>query len=240
MYTFGIGSSVNRHLIEGLARAGMSEPFVVTEPREAASAAERFREYISAPVLTDVEVTYQGFDAYDVEPVAIPDVFADRPVIVHGKWRGPKAGTITLSGVTGDGTYARSFDASRLRAHGDPVLAHLWARTRIRNLSDKALSGNGEEIKAEITALGLRYSLLTRYTSFIAVDRIVRNPNASGRDVEQPLPLPQGVEGSSVGQAVQVASEPELWIILSILAAMLMLVRGRASAAGRRWTRGSD
>ena len=32
VFSFGIGSSVNRHLMEGLARAGMGEPFIITKP----------------------------------------------------------------------------------------------------------------------------------------------------------------------------------------------------------------
>src|SRR3989454_4267788 len=89
-FAFGIGGSVNRYLIEGIARAGQGEPFVVTGPQEADAAGKRFREYIESPVLTNVRVSYRGFDAYDVEPGAQqPDLFAERPVIVFGKWRGP-------------------------------------------------------------------------------------------------------------------------------------------------------
>ena len=50
---------------------------------------------IESPVLTQVKVDFNGFDAYDVEPVAIPDVLAERPVVVFGKWRGEAKGKIT-------------------------------------------------------------------------------------------------------------------------------------------------
>src|SRR5262249_1077682 len=99
-FAFGIGSSVNRYLIEGVARAGQVEPFVVTGPQEANAAGERFREYIESPVLTNVRVSYRGFDAYDMEPAAQPDLFAERPVVVIGKWRGPKQGQIEVTGRT--------------------------------------------------------------------------------------------------------------------------------------------
>lgn len=42
VFTFGIGSSVNRHLIEGMARVGEGTPFVVLKPDEARGAAARF------------------------------------------------------------------------------------------------------------------------------------------------------------------------------------------------------
>ncbi|MBN2124938.1 MAG: VWA domain-containing protein, partial [Deltaproteobacteria bacterium] len=88
LFAFGIGSSVNRHLIEGMARVGMGEPFVVTDPREAPRTAEKFRRLIASPVLTDIRVEFEAFDPYDVEPRSIPDVMADRPILLFGKWRG--------------------------------------------------------------------------------------------------------------------------------------------------------
>ncbi len=89
VFSFGIGSSVNRYLIEGVAKAGMGEPFIVTEEAEAPAIAARFREYIQTPLLTDIQVRSIGFDTYDVQPIHLPDLMAQRPVIVFGKWRGP-------------------------------------------------------------------------------------------------------------------------------------------------------
>src|SRR6185436_904092 len=93
-FSFGIGSGVNRYLVEGIAKAGMGEPFVVTKSEEAPSTAERFREYIESPVLTKLEVHYEGFEAYDVEPPALPDLLGQRPVVLFGKWRGSRNGQI--------------------------------------------------------------------------------------------------------------------------------------------------
>jgi len=59
MFAFGIGASVNRHIIEGMARVGMGEPFIITKPAEAAAKAERFRAMIQSPVLTQVKVKFQ-------------------------------------------------------------------------------------------------------------------------------------------------------------------------------------
>ena len=61
LFPFGIGTSVNRHLIEGMARAGMGEPFVVLNQQEAGKQAARFRDYIAKPVLTDIKVDFRRF-----------------------------------------------------------------------------------------------------------------------------------------------------------------------------------
>ena len=107
-FAFGIGSSVNRFLIEGVARAGLGEPFIVTETAEAAEAAAKLRRYIDSPVLTGIDVTFSGFDVYDVEPRKVPDLFASRPIVVFGKWRGAARGSIEISGKTGRGLYQTS------------------------------------------------------------------------------------------------------------------------------------
>jgi Ca-activated chloride channel family protein len=220
VFAFGIGSSVNRFLVEGVARAGLGEPFIVTKPDEATEAATRFRRYIDTPVLTGIDVTFRGFDAYDVEPGKVPDLFASRPIVVFGKWRGDAAGSIAISGNTGRGPYQASIPvsaASEDRSHA--ALRHLWARSRIAELSDFGPGVTSEARVAEITSLGLTYGLLTRYTSFVAVQEIVRRTTDNASDVDQPLPLPAGVSDLAVG--VTSGAEPDIVWISIMLAAML-------------------
>ena len=202
VFTFGIGRSVNRFLIEGMARAGMGAPFVVTETSEAAGQATTFREYIRTPLLTHVDLDWEGFKAYDVEPPTVPDVFAERPVIVFGKWRGEPAGTIRLSGQTGGGPYTAEIEVDReSSATSHEALAYLWARHRIALLSDYNGVRQDPETTAEVTRLGLEYNLLTQYTSFVAIDSRVRREGDEVTTVKQPLPLPAGVPGTAVGAA---------------------------------------
>ncbi|PYS87700.1 MAG: hypothetical protein DMF62_11635 [Acidobacteria bacterium] len=223
VFAFGIGSSVNRFLIEGVAKAGMGEPFIVLSEKEAPEVAAKFREYIESPVLTDVKVEANGFDVYDVEPINQPDLLAQRPVIVFGKWRGPLTGTFDITGKTGRGDYRSSIDVSTVVPdEGNRALRYLWARSRISDLSDFASDEPGADKVRAIIDLGLKYNLLTRYTSFIAVREKVINPDGSANDVDQPLPLPVGVSDMAVG------SEPEmLWLFASmaVLACILMIRR---------------
>jgi Ca-activated chloride channel family protein len=218
VFCFGIGSSVNRHLLEGVARAGLGEPFVVTKPGEAEEAATTFREYIQSPVLAGIQVTFPGFDAYDVEPARVPDLFANRPVVVFGKWRGEPQGSVELRGHTGTEPYLATFPVSEAKSEEDHrALRYLWARTRIADLSDFG-SGDGDTVRETVTRLGLTYNLLTRYTSFIAVHEIVRNEPGNGQDVDQPLPLPAGVSDLAVGQALEAGPEPDLVYLIAVLA----------------------
>ena len=172
MFAFGIGTAVNRHIIEGMAHVGMGEPFVIAKPDEAPARAENFRNMIQSPVLTQVKVDFKGFDAYDVEPLTVPDVLAERPVIVFGKWRGKAKGSIAVSGITGEGRFAETIDVGKVKpSEANAALRYLWARHRITVLSDyNKLRASDKRIQ-EVTELGLRYNLLTAYTSFVA-DRL--------------------------------------------------------------------
>ena len=224
VFAFGIGAAVNRYLIEGVAKAGMGEPFIVTQESEAPAIAAKFREYIQTPVLTDIHVRPVGFDVYDVHSAHIPDLFAQRPVILFGKWRGPVAGAFELQGKTGHGDYLTRLDVGGVQPEdGNRALRYLWARSRIAELSDYGASHLDDDRISTITSLGLKYNLLTQYTSFIAVREVVTNTQGAAQDVDQALPLPLGVSDLAVG------SEPELlWLMTSFIAiALLMLFRWR-------------
>lgn len=206
-FPFGIGTGVNRHLIEGMAHAGMGEPMVATDQEEAETMAEKFRNYIASPVLTNIDLQINGFDVYDVEPMTVPDVFAERPVLIFGKYRGDASGSISVSGLNGFSEFNQTLHVSDYTAdNGNAALRYLWARYRIQLLDDygRVVYDTTERanIKKEVTDLGLRYNLLTQYTSFIAVDSIIRNDTAGITTVEQPLPLPEGVSDLAVGDAV--------------------------------------
>lgn len=201
-FAFGIGTSVNRLIIEGMAHVGMGMPFVITKQEEAEATALRFRQYVQNPVLTHISVKFDKFEAYDVEPLSVPDVFSERPVIVYGKYKGTPTGNIVIQGMNGEGHYENRLQASTAKVSETNVaLRYLWARERIRTLSDYASTGyNGsDEYKPEIIRLGLKYNLLTSYTSFIAVDNDIRNKEGNSTTVNQPLPLPEGVGDNAVG-----------------------------------------
>jgi Ca-activated chloride channel family protein len=219
VFAFGIGTSVNHHLIEGVAKAGMAEPFVVTTEADAEGVANKFREYVQSPVLTDIEVRAIGFDIYDVNPGKFPDLLAQRPIILFGKWRGPVSGTIEMSGKNGHGLFTSRLDVATTQPdQANGALRYLWARSRIAELSDYGAYQVDDENVKTITALGLQYNLLTRYTSFIAVREVVTNPTGSAEDVKQALPLPLRVSNLAVGGGTEVGSEPELiWLIASAL-----------------------
>jgi Ca-activated chloride channel family protein len=120
---------------------------------------------------------------------------------------------------------ALRFDLSQVQAEdSNRALRYLWARSRIAEVSDYGFGEPSDDAVKEITSLGLKYSLLTQYTSFVAVLEKVRNTGGA-EDVQQALPLPVGVNDLAVG------SEPDLiWL------AALGVLLGLFAIGYRRWS----
>lgn len=249
-FSFGIGSSVNRYLINGIARTGQGEPFVVTDGKEADKTAKQFQTYIQSPVMTDIDVSFEGFDVYDVEPAVLPTLYAQKPIILLGKWRGEPAGSVRITGKTGSGAYEQSVSVAQILPNAEQVrtetaddataqspsavtlesntLSYLWAQKKVERLTDYGMTNDNPDVKDEITQLGLTYNMLTPYTSFIAVVETIRNPDGNALDTDQPLPLPLEVSDFAIG-GYMMGSEPgELFLAAMVLGlAVLQFVRMR-------------
>lgn len=223
IHTFGIGTSVNRYLLEGMGKIGKGYHCVITDGKDAAKEASKFRNFIEMPLLTDIKVKINSNSQVDLEPSTITDLLAGRPIIICGKINGLPSGSLTIEGMNGKNKFSQTFNYSNAMVSKDfEALKYLWARKRISRLDDLTYMGIKEENKPEVLALGLKYNLLTAYTSFLAVDSEVRNESREYATVHQALPLPHRVEESAVmGRSVSSSkimsmeiiqySEPEIY-----------------------------
>ncbi len=206
VFPFGIGTSVNRYLIEGLARAGQGQPFIVLGQNEVDETAEQFAQYVEAPVLTDISVSYEGFEVAKDAPVHVADLFAQRPITLYGKYTGKTTGIIVVRGTTASGAYEKRIDVASATAPKDAdALRYLWARNRIAELDDDQQTTNDEDTKERIVELGLKYNLLTRFTSFIAVEE--------DKEVEETTMPPGAVPEPHEWAMIVLAGLTLLWFV---------------------------
>lgn len=174
-FAFGIGTNVNRYLIEGIANCGKGAPFIVYNEKEAKQKADKFIKYIQSPVFTDIMMITEEFDVYDIDTKNIPDLFAEKPIVVTGKYKGDPQGGFTFKGYSGNDELAISLPVTTANlSDKNEALKFLWARNRIRELSDYNRVGTNDKLIQKITQLGLKYNLLTEYTSFVAIDDQIR------------------------------------------------------------------
>lgn len=215
VFSFGIGSSVNRFLLDKMADEGRGEVEYVSLKDDGSAAAARFHERVRNPLLTDLSIDWGGLPIADVYPKRLPDLFSAKPVILHGRYTKPANGVIKLRGQMSGRAITREV-AVRLPESETrhDTLATLWARQRIEDLSSRDYRGIQEmqarpEIRDEITNLGLNYRLMTPFTSFVAVDRSRTTEGGTPVTIEVPVEMPDGVshEGVFGDAAVQMGAK---------------------------------
>ena len=198
VFSFGIGGSVNRYLLDKMAEAGRGEVEYVSLTDDGSKAAKKFYERVRTPLLTDLSIDWNGMPVTDIYPNRLTDLFSAKPVIVHGRFTKAASGTIKLHGKVAGQPYEREIALNLPESQADnDVLATLWARTRIDELSSDRLKAESEEKGVEldnlITSIGLDFGLLTSFTSFVAVEDRVVNQNGSPITVQVPVELPEGM-----------------------------------------------
>ncbi len=204
VFSFGVGSSPNRFLLDKMAEVGRGEVEYVSLQDDGSAAARRFHERVRNPLLTDIALDFGGLAVEDVYPKRIPDLFSAKPVIVKGRYAAPGRGQVRLTGKMSGRPFAREI-AVKLgsKAPGHGALASLWARAKVDDLMGQDWAGiqnrtPREEIKAEITQLGLTYRLMTQFTSFVAVEETIVTEGGEPRRIEVPVEMPEGVSFEGV------------------------------------------
>jgi len=213
LYSFGVGSSVNRFLLNRLAEVGRGTSQVIRQDEPSASAAEKFFRQINSPVLTNIQISWEGMgEKPEIYPIAAPDLFASGPLVLFGKKTDRAPGQLRIRGTLAGGTayeqilpvnFAQS-GSSRQREStsvsatatdfGNPAVAQLWGRSRIKDLMNQMFGGETKSLVEAVTNTALTYRLLSEYTAFVAVSEEVRvEPDGSRRIVQVPVELPQGV-----------------------------------------------
>jgi Ca-activated chloride channel family protein len=203
VFSFGIGNSVNRFLLDGMANAGRGEVEYVTLKSQGDAAAKRFHERIDAPVLTDIQVDWGKLPVEDVYPKQIPDLFSSKPIMIHGRLKNTEESTITLRGTTAAGPFERKISISQPKAEHHDALASLWARSKVQYLMLQNMAGLQQgkfpdELKTEITALGLQHRLMTQFTSFVAVEEMTVTVGGQPTKIAVPVEMPEGVSYEGV------------------------------------------
>ena len=204
IFSFGIGGSVNRYLLEKMAEEGRGEAEFVSLNDDGSAAAKRFHERVRSPLLTDISVEYEGLDVADVYPKHINDLFSAKPLVIYGRYRKGGKGIIRLKGKSFGREVVREIPVNFPEKEKDnDVLATLWARTRIADLMAKDYQGvqNGnakDEVRDAITNLGIEYRLMTQFTSFVAVEERVVTDGGKPMTIEVPVEIPEGVSREGI------------------------------------------
>jgi Ca-activated chloride channel family protein len=197
-WALGIGSSPNRFLLDGVANAGGGMSSVIelgTDPKPLVS---KITERIHRAQLSQIDINWNNLAVYETFPRKIPELWAGRPVIVYGRYAQGGDTRIDITGMAEGKPLSYSLDVSLPAVTTDhAVLAKVWARQKIEDLSAQMFYGNDPYLEEAITEIALDYSLMSAYTSFVAVDETqvhdMRGYHLKPRRMVVPVPIPDGV-----------------------------------------------
>ncbi len=194
IFSFGVGSSVNRHLLDRMAKIGKGAVAYVGLNDSSSDVVDLFYDRISHPALTDVTIDWGNLEVTDVHPKNVPDLFVGRPIVVTGRFKGQRSTTIRVTGRVGNldkeiNVPVKLSDSSSTH----PGIACVWARKRIEELDAQATYDKSADLPGEIKQVALEYGLMSAYTAFIAVDSSRQTAGDHGVSVAVPVPVPEGV-----------------------------------------------
>ncbi|MEM7228807.1 MAG: VIT and VWA domain-containing protein [Planctomycetota bacterium] len=194
IFSFGVGSSPNRHLLSSLAFMGRGAVAYVSLNDRASDVMDAYMDRVSHPAMVDVTIDWAQLNAFDVYPRTMPDVFVGRPVTLTGRFNGDRSGTVLVHGVANgrDLTVEVPLD---MQSDGDThaALPSVWARSRITDCAFENIVRPSSRWDREIQETALSYGLMSAYTAFVAVDSSQRTAGDHGTTVNVAVPVPDGV-----------------------------------------------
>ncbi|MGD1804911.1 VIT domain-containing protein [Dapis sp. BLCC M126] len=201
LYSFGVGSSVNRYLINRLAEIGRGIARVVRQDEATEEVAEKFFQQINNPVLTQIDINWNGKgEAPEIYPVAIPDLFAQQPLVLFGRKQDAVPGELQVNGIAAGGEIYQQTFPINFAESGNVAVAQLWGRQKIKHLTNQMFDYEKKSMVDKVTETALSYQLLSEYTAFVAVSEEVRvEPGSKSISVEVPVEMPEGVSYQGIG-----------------------------------------
>ncbi len=206
VFGFGVGSSVNRYLLDEVSIAGRGVAEYLRPREDATAMVERFYERIGRPYLVDVSVDWGGTGVRDAYPTPVPDLSAFQPMVIYGRYQQPGPRTVRVRGRLGRRPFEQTISVELPAvepAHG--AVSRLWAREKISFLErEMHRNGASPELVEAVTTTALEHHLMSQYTSLVAVDETPAEPDARGNplQVSQPAEAPQGVDLRAAGGVV--------------------------------------
>lgn len=238
LFSFGVGAGVNRYLLDELARVGRGAARIVKDGENAEEAADLLANRLEAPYLTDIAVDWGTAAVRDATPVLVPDLFLGQSVRILARYDRPGTHRVVVRGRVGGRTVELPLELTLpAKNESAAALPITWARGQIEDRMQAYLSpalddAARRKLQDDVTALGLKWGLVTQWTSFLAVSRAVVNPTGAAKNADVPVPPVHNVSPAAYSGGFAGSSAPEP----ATLAALAAMSAAAARAMRRRKT----
>ncbi len=213
LVVFGVGTDVNTELLDKLTAENRGTSVYVSETEDLELAISSTYEKISSPLLSDLGLAFSGIEIYQAYPQTLPDLFKGSQLILLGRYRGSGPASVVLRGRVGKTDKTFSLENQKLvqdEAHN--FLPRLWATRRIGFLLDEIrLHGEEKELADEVRSLGLKYGIVTPYTSFLVTEKERLSIAAAAPEAQEALAAGRvsGAGAVKLARATQTFKEVE-------------------------------
>jgi Ca-activated chloride channel family protein len=211
LFALGVGSSVNRYLLDKMAEVGRGTVHYVNVDEPTEEVVDAFYSRFRNPILTDIRIDWGGLDVEDITPSRVPDVFEGTPLLLAGRYDRGGSATVRVEGRLGSRAVEYLIDVDFQQSAGDSgVIPFLWARRTVDELEAQMsyyrdsyrahfTQEDADDLRDEILDLALDFRLLTSYTSFVAVEeRIAVDAGDPLHTIPVSVALPEGMSDSAV------------------------------------------
>jgi Ca-activated chloride channel family protein len=195
IFSVGIGSSVNRYLLERASELGRGEAFYIRHDENSDKIIQQIFQRVDRPTISNIEIDWGSLDVTQLYPSKIPDLWAGQPILIHGRYTKGGLDTIIIRGELVNQPYQQKLRV-RLSSEeeNNAAIATIWARQKVHNLMNKMVQrGQTPQLIQEVQKLGLKYRLMTKWTSFVAVEEKTVNENGKIQTIHQPVEMPEAV-----------------------------------------------
>ena len=231
LFTFGIGSAPNEHLMKKMAETGRGQSRFIHSHEDIGEVMSDFFETLENPVLTDIDVQWKNSKTGKEEivehfPKICPDVFYDRPLRVFAKYNSGFKGKIKISGILNGQKVVYDFSLKQKNTETFPAIEKMFGRANIDDLMYRMIKTRDPEInkklRKQVLNVALEHQLVSQYTSRIAVEYELKQEkrhDGTLMTVKVPVNLPKGWDPSGF---YRTASNNYLMLLLGF--AMILMV----------------
>ncbi|MEH1820832.1 MAG: VIT domain-containing protein [Nostoc sp.] len=200
LYSFGVGSSVNRFLLNRIAEIGRGISTIIRHDEPTEEVAEKFYRQINNPVLTNIQISWRGdTESPVIYPKVAPDLFSEQPLVLFGRKQDGVRGNLQISGIAAGGKHYEKTFHLIFEETGNLAVAQLWGRACIKDLMNQMVSFETKAGVEAVTETALTYQLLSQYTAFVAVSDDVRvEPRSEYLSMQVPVEMPEAVSYQGV------------------------------------------
>jgi Ca-activated chloride channel family protein len=171
LFTFVLGNSANRPLLEVLAKASNGFAVNISNSDDIVGQLLAATSKVTHEAMHGVKIEIDGIKTADLTPGRIGSLYRGQQLVVFGHYWGDGIADVRLTGrISGEEVTYQTRFAFPAMADENPEVERLWAYASVEEAMQE-ISDFGEEadLKQSIIDLGVEYGLVTDYTAMVVV-----------------------------------------------------------------------